>query len=250
MYCHTSHGTSASASFYSGGLTLDTPYGHDDQQHDPQWDTSSIPLLGDTFPLPSPISPPTRTPGGAADDYLSSHPSVSSTSTPQMPEGSVRDSQHPSPTEADALPNDDDGGIPPKAKVRRSQNRQAQRRFRERRQEQNAALLTRLDELQSRHDEIAARATSLKQENCALATEKTRLTREVELLRRWRRKLHDLMYDLVQQDKMASDLANITRGCPDTCWRRGVEYSRLLITMQTLLSLFEELQIAPEGAVV
>jgi hemerythrin-like domain-containing protein len=90
--------------------------------------------------------------------------------------------------------------------------------------------------------------TTFRTKNHTLETEQTRLTREVDVLRKWRRKLLSLMSDLVRQDEMANDqLTTIAKSCSDTCWRRGIEYSRLLITMQTLLSLFEELQISPDG---
>jgi predicted nuclease with TOPRIM domain len=133
-------------------------------------------------------------------------------------------------------------------KTRRSQNRQAQRRFRERKQQQETTLMARLQELQSKNDELSLFITSLKQENCVLASDKSRLYQEVELLRKWRSKLFSLMSKLVKEDEMTNDQqTTISRSCSNTCWRRGSEYLRLMVTMQTLLSLFDDLQLASGG---
>ncbi|KAL2811225.1 hypothetical protein BJX63DRAFT_285036 [Aspergillus granulosus] len=222
MYCQSSHNTS----FYVG----------DSDQQAAHWDTSSVYFKGEIPLLPA----------SGTDDLLS-FSSASLTSSPHMSELSVGDS-HPAPINEDELPDDEFKEPSTKLNTRRLQNRQAQRRFRERKEQQKTAILTRLEDLQSKHDRMASLITSLKQENRALEIDKIRLKREADVLRKWRQKLLSLMSDLVRQDEMANDqLTTIARSCSDTCWRRGVEYSRLLITMQTLLSLFEELQIAPEG---
>ncbi|KAL2854191.1 hypothetical protein BJX68DRAFT_264929 [Aspergillus pseudodeflectus] len=228
--------------FYVGDLTLDPVDGDSAQRH-AHWDDSTVHLIGD-LPLLSSVSPTIRAPG--AEDILFSSSSSTSTSSPQMSGLRVRDSQSAS-AEADEHP-DDECMVNPKNKNRRTQNRQAQRRFRERKEQQKTALLTRLEDLQHKHDELATLLTTFRTKNHTLETEQIRLTREVDVLRKWRRKLLSLMSDLVRQDEMANDqLTTIAKSCSDTCWRRGIEYSRLLITMQTLLSLFEELQISPDG---
>ncbi|KAL2783929.1 hypothetical protein BJX66DRAFT_317544 [Aspergillus keveii] len=108
--------------------------------------------------------------------------------------------------------------------------------------------MVRLQELQSKNDELSLFITSLKQENCVLASDKSRLYQEVELLRKWRSKLFSLMSKLVKEDEMTNDQqTTISRSCSNTCWRRGSEYLRLMVTMQTLLSLFDDLQLASGG---
>ncbi|KAL3455808.1 hypothetical protein BJX64DRAFT_294684 [Aspergillus heterothallicus] len=241
MYCHPSHNPSP---FFVGDITLDSTDGDSAQRH-AHWDDSTVHLIGD-LPLLTPVSPTIRAPG--AEDILSfSSGSSTSTSSPHMSDLCVRDLQSTTAEPGD-LPDDECKGQPTKLKARRTQNRQAQRRFRERKEQQKTALLTRLEDLQSKHEEITAALATIRQQNHVLETDKTRLSREVDVLRRWRRKLLSLMSDLVKQDEMANDqVTTIARSCSDTCWRKGIEYSRLLITMQTLLSLFEELQISPDG---
>ncbi|KAL2819735.1 hypothetical protein BJX63DRAFT_428514 [Aspergillus granulosus] len=242
MYCHSGHNASP---FYVGDLALESADGDTAQRH-AHWDDGTVHLMGD-IPLLSPVSPTLQGPG--AEDILFSSGSSTSTSSPHMSELCVRDSQCATAEQGEA-PDEGKQG-PTRLKTRRTQNRQAQRRFRERREQQKTALLTRLEELQSKYDEITTLVATIKQENRGLETDKTRLSREVDVLRKWRRKLLSLMADLVRQDEMANDqLTTIAKSCSDTCWRRGIEYSRLLITMQTLLSVFEELQISPDGVSV
>ncbi|KAL3482740.1 hypothetical protein BJX62DRAFT_245578 [Aspergillus germanicus] len=241
MYCDTTHGSS---SFYTGGIALDMSPADSDLAGTAQWDPTSIRLVDD-IPLLSPDS--SNDPISGADDLLS-FPSASFKldSSPSASDISVRDPHSaPTLTEADDLPCDEP---PAKVKTRRSQNRQAQRRFRERKQQQETTLMTRLQELQSENDELSLFITTLKQENCILESDKSRLYQEVELLRKWRSKLFGLMSKLVKEDEMTNDQqTTISRSCSNTCWRRGSEYLRLMVTMQTLLSLFDDLQLVSGG---
>ncbi|KAJ0416753.1 hypothetical protein BJY00DRAFT_316634 [Aspergillus carlsbadensis] len=163
-----------------------------DQAGTAQWDPSSIRLVDD-LPLLSPDSTNDRVLG--ADDLLAlSTTSFKLDSSPSASDLSVQD---PHPTPALTESSDPPCNEPPtKAKARRSQNRQAQRRFRERKQQQETTLLTRLQDLQSKNDELSLYISSLKQENCVLESEKSRVYQEVELLRKWRCKLFSLMSKL------------------------------------------------------
>ncbi|KAL2830509.1 hypothetical protein BDW59DRAFT_158423 [Aspergillus cavernicola] len=185
--------------------------------------------------LPSDLTTPTT----GTDDVFS-FPSSSTGSSPHMSQLSVlKDGE---------LPDGEEFGHHHKATVRRSQNRQAQRRFRERKEQQKTALVTTLEDVQSKHDELADLINRVRQTNRSLETDKKRLEREVDTLRKWRQKILGVMSDLVQEDRSADDLlTKVATSCSITCWRKGIQYSRTYIIMQTLLSLFEEFQI-PTGS--
>ncbi|KAL6231364.1 hypothetical protein BDW75DRAFT_243963 [Aspergillus navahoensis] len=183
-----------------------------------------------------------HTPTAGHDDVFS-FPSTSTESSPHMSHLAVSDRQVNS-HDIDFADND---GQHHKSTLRRSQNRQAQRRFRERKEAQKTELLSRLDELQSKHDLMANKLESMRQQNTTLDNDKRRLEREVEALRKWREKILGVMANIVCKDCGPSGsgrtdelLKRVESSCSAGCWRRGVEYERSRIVMQTLLELFGE----------
>ncbi|KAL4882567.1 hypothetical protein BJY04DRAFT_186427 [Aspergillus karnatakaensis] len=123
--------------------------------------------------------------------------------------------------------------------LRRSQNRQAQRRFRERKEQQKASLLAQLEALQSKHNKMAEVLETMRQSNTSLESNKRRLEKEVETLRKWREKILGVMENIVKPDGAEDDLLmKVATSCSPDCWRRGMEYSRTVIVMQTLLGIF------------
>ncbi|KAL4735812.1 hypothetical protein BDV11DRAFT_195137 [Aspergillus similis] len=186
------------------------------------------------------MSPSIQTP--TVHDDIFSFPSTSTDSSPHMAHLAVSDRQSTS----NDIEFADIDGQNHKTTLRRSQNRQAQRRFRERKEAQKTELLSRLDELQSKHDVMANKLESLRQRNTTLDSEKRRLEREVDTLRKWREKILGVMADIVRSDggstagRMDELLKRVESSCSNGCWRRGVEYERSCIVMQTLLELFGE----------
>ncbi|KAL4746225.1 hypothetical protein BDW72DRAFT_39224 [Aspergillus terricola var. indicus] len=186
------------------------------------------------------LSPSIQTP--TVHDDIFSFPSTSTESSPHMSHLAVSDHQSTS-NDIEFVEVDEQHH---KTTIRRSQNRQAQRRFRERKEAQKSELLSRLDELQSKHDAMAHKLESMRQRNTTLDSEKRRLEREVETLRKWREKILSVMADVVRRDggatggRMDGLLKRVESSCSIGCWRRGVEYERSCIVMQTLLELFEE----------
>ncbi|KAL4777931.1 hypothetical protein BJX76DRAFT_363219 [Aspergillus varians] len=168
-------------------------------------------------------------------------PSTSTESSPHMSQLAMSDRQSTFNGESGDFPDNNDHN---KTSTRRSQNRQAQRRFRERKEMQKAELLSRLDKLQSKHDQMANLLEGMRKNNNTLAADKKQLEREVEMLRKWREKILGVMANIVQHDRTSDDLlTKVATSCSVTCWRKGLEYSRTLIIMQTLLDLFDEFQI-------
>ncbi|KAL4993492.1 hypothetical protein BDV10DRAFT_189917 [Aspergillus recurvatus] len=190
----------------------------------------------------SAMSPSIHTPATVNDDIFS-FPSTSTESSPHMSHLTVSDRKSTS-NDIDFA---DTGEQHHKTTLRRSQNRQAQRRFRERKEAQKSELLSRLDELQSKHDAMANKLESLRQRNTTLDSDKRRLEREVETLRKWRERILVVMADIVRKDsgiggngRTDESLKRVESSCSVGCWRRGVEYERSCIVMQTLLELFGE----------
>jgi hypothetical protein len=102
---------------------------------------------------------------------------------------------------------------------------------------------------------MASKLESMRQRNTTLDSEKRRLERELETLRKWREKILAVMADIVRNDEGATGgrmdelLKRAESSCSIGCWRRGVEYERSCIVMQTLLELFGEgLDAAGAGA--
>lgn len=93
---------------------------------------------------------------------------------------------------------------------------------------------------------MASKLESMRQRNTTLDSEKRRLEREVETLRKWREKILGVMADIVRNDEGATSgrtdqlLKRVESSCSIGCWRRGAEYERSCIVMQTLLELFGE----------
>ncbi|KAL3474773.1 hypothetical protein BJX99DRAFT_172272 [Aspergillus californicus] len=218
----------------SGHPTLKaTDLGDDSRMGIPHWITNpESQMMAENMHLLHAVSSNLTSP--TTDDVFS-FPS-STESSPHMSQLSMAGKDAEMPDSDEFMPNQ-------KATVRRSQNRQAQRRFRERKEQQKTALLSTLDELQARHDKVADALDAKRQQNRTLETDKKRLEREVETLRKWRQKILGVMSDLVQEDRSADDLlTKVATSCSITCWRKGIQYSRTYIIMQTLLSLFEEFQ--------
>ncbi|KAL4767953.1 hypothetical protein BDW60DRAFT_134989 [Aspergillus nidulans var. acristatus] len=195
------------------------------------------------------MSPSIQTP--TVSDDIFSFPSTSTESSPHMSHHTVSERQSTS-NDIEFAEVDEQHY---KTTLRRSQNRHAQRRFRERKEAQKTELLSRLDELQSKHDAMASKLESMRQRNTTLDSEKRRLERELETLRKWREKILGVMADIVRNDEGATGgrmdelLKRAESSCSIGCWRRGVEYERSCIVMQTLLELFGEgLDAAGAGA--
>ncbi|KAL4800661.1 hypothetical protein BDV19DRAFT_383678 [Aspergillus venezuelensis] len=192
-------------------------------------------------------STPTSLPTPTADDAFS-FPSNSTDSSPHMSHLMMSD-RH-STFSGDPLDYADNNNTSAhqKTTMRRSQNRKAQRRFRERKEQQKTELLNRLEELQSSQDQMANHLETMRRSNQTLEADRKRLEREVEMLRKWRQKILGVMSDVVQQDNTADDLlVKVASSCSDACWRRGIDYSRTFVKMQTLLELFDEFHISSGG---
>ncbi|PTU17175.1 hypothetical protein P175DRAFT_0560861 [Aspergillus ochraceoroseus IBT 24754] len=185
-----------------------------------------------------------------ASDEGFSQSSSSNLSSPHMPELSInRDSIPSGATEvAQQLADGSQFMQRHKDTERRSQNRQAQRRFRERKEQEKSQLLSNLDKLQAENDRFSERLAQIQRKYLDMETEKRRLQTEVEMLRRWQQKITGLMSDIVQQDQPTDDfLEMISTSCSSTCWQRGMKQSRVFIIMQTLLSVFEEFEFTRPG---
>ncbi|KAL5343563.1 hypothetical protein BJX70DRAFT_114863 [Aspergillus crustosus] len=169
-------------------------------------------------------------------DHVFSFPSTSSEASPHMSHLAVSDGHSNGDS---GSPRNEGGGQ--KTTLRRSQNRQAQRRFRERKEQQKASLLTQLETLQSKHDKMSDLLLTMRQSNISLESNKTRLESEVEALRKWREKILGVMQTIVKPDGEEDDLLmKVATSCAVGCWRWGMEYSRTVIVMQTLLGIFGE----------
>ncbi|KAL5045875.1 hypothetical protein BDW71DRAFT_207864 [Aspergillus fruticulosus] len=214
-----------------------------------QWTSSQF--AEQNLQLLSATSPSIHTPITANDDVFS-FPSTSTESSPHMSHLTVSDRKSTS----NNIDFTDSIEQHHKTTLRRSQNRQAQRRFRERKEAQKTELLSRLNELQSKHDAMANKLESMRQRNTTLDSDKRRLEREVETLRKWREKILGVMADIVHKDREISGsgrtdelLKRVESSCSVGCWRRGLEYERSCTVMQTLLELFgEEHDTAGPGA--
>ncbi|KAL4956991.1 hypothetical protein BDW69DRAFT_181002 [Aspergillus filifer] len=223
-------------------------FGHDAHQ-DVQWiphpdSTVSQYYGGNTQFL---TSPPTSLPTPTADDVFS-FSSTSTDSSPHMSHLMMSDRQSTFSGDPVDFADNHNNSAHQKTTMRRSQNRKAQRRFRERKEQQKTELLNRLEELQSSQDQMANHLETMRRSNQTLEADKKRLEREVEMLRKWRQKILGVMSDIVQQDTTADDLlVKVATSCSDACWRRGIDYSRTFVKMQTLLELFDEFHISSSG---
>ncbi|KAL4814993.1 hypothetical protein BDW67DRAFT_186285 [Aspergillus spinulosporus] len=126
-------------------------------------------------------------------DDIFSFPSTSTESSPHMPHLAVSERQSTS-TDIEFVAIDEQHH---KTTLRRSQNRQAQRRFRERKEAQKTELLSRLDELQSKHDAMASKLESMHRRSTTLDSEKCRLEREVDTLRKSREKILKMLWRIL-----------------------------------------------------
>ncbi|KAL4863576.1 hypothetical protein BDV12DRAFT_177329 [Aspergillus spectabilis] len=249
---HPASNTTPSSSFYLGGIdALAHPthphaeshsaidLGDDSRLASMQWMTSSEcaspQYLGENMQLMSNI--PSTLPSPAGEGVFSFR-STSSESSPHMSHLAVSDGQS---TNADSCEYPGNGEGTQKTTLRRSQNRQAQRRFRERKEQQKASLLAQLETLQSKHDKMTDLLDTMRQNNTTLESDRKRLEREVETLRTWREKVLSVMENIVKPDGAEDDLLmKVATSCSAGCWRRGIEYSKTVIVMQTLLGLFGE----------
>ncbi|KAL4935049.1 hypothetical protein BDV06DRAFT_229187 [Aspergillus oleicola] len=192
-------------------------------------------------------STPTSLPTPTADDVFS-FPSTSTDSSPHISHLMMSDRQSTFNGDQIDFPDNDDNSVHHKTTMRRSQNRKAQRRFRERKEQQKTELLERLEELQISQGQMANHLETMRRSNQTLEADKKRVEREVEMLRKWRQKVIGVMSDIVQQDTTADDLlVKVATSCSDACWRRGIDYSRTFVKMQTLLELFDEIHISSGG---
>ncbi|KAL4903042.1 hypothetical protein BDW74DRAFT_56070 [Aspergillus multicolor] len=199
----------------------------------------------------STISPGIHTPTCTDDVFSFPSTCTSTESSPHMSHlaASVSDRGHDRDRQSTVYEEFEGGESVQKTTLRRSQNRQAQRRFRERKEAQKTELLSRLDELQAKHDAMAKSLESVRARNNTLEADKRRLEREVESLRKWREKILGVMADIVRRDgggglngDSGTDelLKRVESSCSPGCWRKGMEYERSCIVMQTLLELFGE----------
>ncbi|RDW79074.1 putative bZIP transcription factor [Aspergillus mulundensis] len=248
------HNTPKTPSYYMGGVDAYAMPAHHPKSH-PALDLgeesrlahpngmhwSSPHFAEQNLQFLSTLSPPIHTP--TTDDVFS-FPSTSTESSPHMSHLAVSVSDRQS-TSAFHDAEFGEGETVQKTTLRRSQNRQAQRRFRERKEAQKTELLSRLDELQAKHDAMAKSLESMRSRNDTIESDKRRLEKEVESLRKWREKILGVMADIVRRDgSLNSDTDELMRrvesSCSPGCWRKGMEYERSCIVMQTLLGLFGE----------
>ncbi|KAL4924218.1 putative bZIP transcription factor [Aspergillus undulatus] len=202
-------------------------------------------FIDDNIQFLSDIS--TNLPTPTADDTFS-FPSNSTESSPHIPRLVVSNRQTTFSDGPGDFPDTNEHSLRHKTTMRRSQNRQAQRRFRERKEQQKTELLNRLDGLQSSHDRMADHLENMRRSNQILEADKGRLEREVQMLRKWRQKILGVMSDIIQQDGTTDELlTKVATSCSTACWRNGMDYTRTFVKMQTLLELFDEFQVSAGG---
>ncbi|KAL4879865.1 hypothetical protein BJY04DRAFT_192564 [Aspergillus karnatakaensis] len=224
-------------------------------------DLASILQMGDDFSFlqalySGPSSPPST--NETRPRLLPTPPTAFSTPSPPSPTPPGRSNQTP------PEPNTDhDTPVAPGATdltrlkrniKRQAQNREAQRRFRDRREQERLQLITLLESLQTETRRLASLLEQSQGKYAALEERHKRTAAEAEILRRWQQKVLSCMGDLVDveegDEEMGMDMGlgmGMGASCSWECWRRGVVKSKAVIVMQTLAGLFR--RVEGEGVV-
>ncbi|GIK00077.1 hypothetical protein Aspvir_004092 [Aspergillus viridinutans] len=124
---------------------------------------------------------------------------------------------------------------------RQSQNREAQRRFRERRGQERIQLRKKMEELRAENDALSRLLAETKNANLKLEVDNKRLTKELETLRRRWQDVLRLMADMVQQETgEGGSPTSCSSGTSSSSSRKEVQGLRSSIMMQMLVLLFDE----------
>ncbi|KAK9587188.1 hypothetical protein V6Z92_006115 [Aspergillus fumigatus] len=130
---------------------------------------------------------------------------------------------------------------------RQSQNREAQRRFRERREQERIQLRKRMEELRAENDALSRMLAEEKNATLKLEVDNEQLTKELETLRRRWQDVLRLMADMVQQEEeevVREGDSPSTWSSSSSSWssssRKEVQGLRSSIMMQMLVLLFDE----------
>ncbi|KAE8148636.1 hypothetical protein BDV25DRAFT_141595 [Aspergillus avenaceus] len=146
--------------------------------------------------------------------------------------------------------------VPYNESRRQTQNRAAQRRFRERREQERLQARAQLEELRTENDRLTEQFELNRDKGKRLEEENERLKSELHVLRkRWQAALR-LMSDMVQQDDRAAGLlspttdpssssasspsSSISPSASACALQRDMQSLRSSVMMQTLVSLFDE----------